>query len=191
MSRVTRLIQLLAAFLSLGAAIALLAHAGLPERASYSGYLDPQFVYVAPEIGSRAPGFELWSSASKSLALEQVQADAILINFWASWCLPCRDEMQLLQRLYQQYPGELRILAVNLGESAQTVRKWKRELGLSYDILLDPLVTVAGRYQLRGQPTSFLLDAAHRIQRIYYGAVAYEQLWRDIESLDSALEREL
>jgi len=183
MSTLNRLLQWLAAFLSLVAAIAILILAGLPNRGDYSGSADDNGRVRAPEVNSRAPSFTLPALSSRALALEPAQGSITIINFWATWCQPCRREMRDLQRLYENYPGQLRILAVNLGESIQDVRDWVDQLGLTYDILLDRQGVAAARYQVRGLPSTYVLDSDHIIRRLYYGAVSHEQLRQDLSQL--------
>lgn len=153
-------------------ALALLIQAGLPKR-----------TVQAAEVGSLAPPFRLLSLDLDSFALEQARGQVTLINFWATWCAPCRAEMQALQELHRSHLPPIRILAVNLGESPRRVTQWVKELGLSYDILLDPLQSVAQLYRIRGQPSTYLLDAEHRIQHIYFGPVSLARLTQDIERI--------
>ena len=183
MSKPSSIRQLLAALLSLGAAFAILIHAGLPDRAEYTGFMTDSELYVAPEVGSQAPPFKLQTPASEPLALNDFRGEITIINFWATWCQPCRREMRELQQLFDTHRGNLRVLAVNLAESADAVRNWSEQLGLSYDLLLDPHNDVAMRYQIRGQPTTYLLDAAHRIQQVYYGPVQIDTLKQDLANL--------
>lgn len=183
MPKLNRLLHWLAAFLSLGAAIVVIVLAGLPNRGDYSGFPGEDGFFRAPEIGSRAPSLKLPTASAKALALEQARGAITIINFWATWCQPCRREMRDLQTLYDSYPGRLRILAVNLGESLQAARDWVMQLGLTYDVLLDRQGAAAARYQVRGLPTTFVLDADHIIRRVYYGAVRREQLHADLNEL--------
>ncbi len=183
MSTLNRLLHLLAAFLSLGAALAILTAAGLPKRGDYSGFRDHFGLFRAPELDSQAPAFTLSTASGPALTLEQARGAITIINFWATWCQPCRREMRDLQMLYDSYPGRLRILAVNLGESLQVVRDWVSQLGLTYDILLDGQGAVAARYQVRGLPTTLVLDSNLVIHRIYYGAVSQEHLKGDFNYL--------
>ena len=183
MSNLTRL-NLLAAFLSLGAAFALLIDTGLPDRADYTEFRKDNGRTFAPEVGSPAPTFILRTASAEPLTLEGIRGTVTVINFWATWCQPCRREMRELQKLYERHPGELRILAVNLGESVESARKWVNQLGLTYDVLLDQRGTVAQSYQVRGLPTTYLLDSAHRIRRVYFGPLRYEQLKQDLARLD-------
>ena len=183
MSKLNRLLHLLAAFLSLGAALAILTVAGLPKRGDYSGFRDDFGLVRAPEVDSQAPEFTLPTASGRALTLEQARGAITIINFWATWCQPCRREMRDLQMLYDSFPGRLRILAVNLGESLQAVRDWVSKLGLTYDNLLDGQGAVAARYQVRGLPTTLVLDSNHVIRRVYYGAVRLEQLKGDLNYL--------
>ncbi len=183
MSKLKRLSQLLAAFLSLGAAFAILILAGLPQRGDFSGFSGESGRIAAPEVDSLAPSFALPTASAGTLALEQVRGTVTIINFWASWCQPCRREMRDLQRLYDSYPGQLRVLAVNSGESLLTVRNWVSQLGLTYDVLLDPEGAISKLYQVRGLPTTYVLDGEQRIRRLYYGPARLEQLRQDLDHI--------
>ena len=162
--------HLLAGIAGLLMALGVLIHGGLPKRRG--------------EIGTIAPPFTLPKAALDSFTLEQTRGQIAIINFWATWCVPCRAEMQTLQDLYQSHP-QIRILGINLGESPQRVRQWVAELGLGYDILLDPRQSAARLYQIRGQPSTYLLDAEHRIQNIYFGPVSIDRLVRDIDRISA------
>lgn len=180
MSKLNQFLQLLAAFLSLGAAMALLIHVGLPERAEFTRFRDGGRRAVAPEAGWHAPPFTLLTPSSRTLALEQARGAVTIINFWATWCEPCQRELRELQALYEIYPNDLRILAVNVGESAQAVHDWPAQLGLTFDILLDTRGEVTTLYQVRGLPTTLVLDEDHVIRRVHYGPVRLESLLHDL-----------
>ena len=105
MSKLNRLLHLLAAFLSLGAALAILTAAGLPNRGDYSGFRDDYGLARAPEVDSLAPPFALPTASGPALALEQARGAITIINFWATWCQPCRREMRDLQMLYDSIRG--------------------------------------------------------------------------------------
>lgn len=185
MSKLNRLLHWLAALMSLGAAITILTLAGLPKRGDYSGFPGQNGLVQAPEVDSQAPAFTLPTASARAITLEQARGAITIINFWATWCQPCRREMRDLQALYDSYPGRLRILAVNLGESWQAARDWVNQLGLTYDVLLDQQGVVAARYQVRGLPTTYVLDSDLIIRRVYYGAVRLEQLRWDLNDLST------
>ena len=183
MSKLNQVLHLLAAFLYLGAALAVLHHAGLPKRADYSAFPGGGPRGAAPEEGWQAPPFTLMTPSSRALALEEARGAFTIINFWATWCEPCQREMRELQALYEIYPDDLRILAVNVGENVQAVRDWAAQLGLTFDILLDARGAVSRLYQVRGLPTTFVLDKAHVIRRVQYGPVRLESLRGDLARL--------
>ena len=185
MTAFSQLTPLLAGIVCWLAALALLIQAGLPRRADYTASPAANTAYATPEIGATAPPFTLITLDLDLFALEQVQDPIVILNFWATWCLPCRREMQELQNLYQSHPSPIRILGINMGESPARVAQWTKELGLTFDILLDPLQSVWQLYRLRGQPSTYLLDSEHRIQNIYFGPVGLEQLTQDIDLISA------
>ena len=175
MSRSHRLAHWLAALLCWGLALAIIVWTGLPQRSNISGNLRLAF---APEVGYPAPIFQLPSVSGEIISLTRDSSAFTLLYFWSTSCAPCRNEMPALGELQTSEP--LRILAVNMGESADLVRDWVDQLGLRYKVLLDPALAVARVYQIRGLPSAFLLDAQYRIVRVYFGPVSIDQLRRDM-----------
>jgi thiol-disulfide isomerase/thioredoxin len=100
----------------------------------------------------------------------------VLINFWATWCGPCVEEMPTIEKYYHQYKNELRVLAVNDDEPAADVENFVHDMGLSFDILLDPGAKVQSLYRLRGYPTSFIVDAEGIIRVQHIGPMSEKQL---------------
>ena len=181
MTKLERVIRLVAALSFMGAAMLLVVRKGLPQRAEYSGLSNRIPTRVAPEVGSLAPPFMLRNSSLEPVALEETAGNFTVLSFWATYCAPCRREMRDLQRLYEIQSAELRIIAINLGETSETVVNWMDELELTYEVLLDPLLSVSQLYQIRGVPTTYLLDGSQRIRTIYYGPVSYEQLQSELQ----------
>jgi len=93
----------------------------------------------AVEVGRTAPDFELTTLDGKTVRLSDFRGKGVLINFWASWCKPCRDEMPAIQRVYERHRDKgLEVLAVNIAETEVTVDGFVRHLDLTFPILLDP-----------------------------------------------------
>jgi peroxiredoxin len=180
MTRIHQLLSLFLATLFISLGVWLLTQSDLPNRADYTGNNIEDIGYVAPELNNIAPPFTLSTVNFEKLATSDLHGQVVIINFWATWCVPCRAEMPELQALYDQYEDDIRILGVNLGESPQSVAQWIDEFDLTYDILLDPVQSVAQHYQIRGQPSTYVLDTQHMIRAIYYGSVSMEQLENDI-----------
>lgn len=183
MIRLRLIVRNIAALICLGAAFLLLARSGLPDKIESYARSGALGAGEALEIGSAAPPFQLWNSSGDKVALEDAAGMATLINFWATYCGPCRQELRDLQRLQDSRPDLVRILAVNMGESAASVADWRSDLGIGYDLLLDPALAVSKLYMVRGLPTSYLLDSSLRIRQVYYGPVKLRQLEADIERL--------
>jgi peroxiredoxin len=163
-----RIFLIIGAAASFVAAFLLLIWAGLPNRADYSGQDFESIGYAAPEIGAIAPPFELETFNGDRLDLMRLRGEALIINFWASWCIPCAIEMPELQALHED--TGVRILAINIGESPEIIQAWVDDYGLSFDILLDPNEEIYALYRLRGQPSTYVLDADGIITAIFYGA---------------------
>ena len=178
-----KLLRLLAALLCIASGLALLRSTGLPQRAAFSGFLLPDLRLAAPELGAAAPIFSLKTAAGRDFTLERIPGRATVISFWASYCAPCRAELAHLQDLYASQPGSLRVIAINLGESRATAVDWAADLGLSFDVLLDPRQRVGALYRVRGLPSAFLLDENLRIRRIIYGAMSQSRWQRAIDAL--------
>ncbi len=121
--------------------------------------------WVAPgtgvEINREAPNFQAVNLATRdSVSLEDYRGSVTLVNIWATWCLPCRDEMPSMQALYDSLAGRgFRIAAISIDEgSPEDVVAFAEKLGLTFDILHDRSGTVERQYQTTGVPESFLLD---------------------------------
>ena len=114
---------------------------------------------VKPAMGS-APDFNLLDSHGGPVALSSFRGRWVLLNFWATWCEPCRDEMPSMEQLGRQI-GEQRlaVLAINQRENAAVVNRFMRSLGLSFTTPLDTTGRVAGYYSIYGIPMSYLIDA--------------------------------
>jgi len=130
-----------------------------------------------------APDFTLPSAEGRNLRLAEQRGQVVLINFWASWCGPCRVEMPHLNRLHEQFKaGGFVVLAVNIDDDprhgAATAARW----GLRFPVLLDADKAVVRRYDLGTMPSTVLVDRDGRIRHLHRG-------WR--EGLDATYERQI
>ncbi len=115
--------------------------------------------------------FELQDLAGKDVKLSSLKGKVVFLNFWATWCGPCRTEMPSMQRMYEKLKGEgLEILAVDLQEGKDQVQSFARELGLSFPILLDSTGKVGAHYNARAIPTTYLFDRKGFIIAFVVGA---------------------
>jgi thiol-disulfide isomerase/thioredoxin len=126
-----------------------------------------------PGIGRVAPDFKLSSLDGQSVSLSDFRGRPVLINFWATWCGPCRYEMPFLQQVYEDavwVEKGLVVLAVDIGESPVTVKDFVEFYGLTFPVLLDINQKVKLEYNVRNIPTTFLVDADGVIQSMKIGA---------------------
>jgi peroxiredoxin len=131
---------------------------------------------VQPAVGHRAPDFTLRDPDARPVQLSRVLKEkAVLLNFWATWCPPCREEMPTMERAYRDYGARgLEILAVSVdagGESAVAARvtEFMSAFKLTFPALLDPQGEVVRAYRLRGLPMSFLIDRQGAIRAVEIG----------------------
>ncbi|MDH3521298.1 MAG: TlpA family protein disulfide reductase [Myxococcales bacterium] len=121
--------------------------------------------------GSSAPDFALERlGGGASVSLSELRGQVVLINFWATWCKPCEDEMPAMERLYQTLRGEgFELLAISVDEQPEIVAQFRDRLSLSFPILLDEDRSVSQEYQTYRFPESFLVDRDGRVVERYVG----------------------
>lgn len=114
----------------------------------------------APRIGYLAPNFRLTNLHGEEVSMASLEGKVVFINFWATWCGPCRAEMPSMEALYHDFKGKgLEILAVSSDmEGASAVQPFVQRLGLSYPILLDTDFRVDDKYLIQSVPTTVLVD---------------------------------
>lgn len=135
----------------------------------------------APQEGFQAPDFELNSLDGEAFALSELRGKAVLLNFWASWCPPCRSEMPAMQQVFMDYEhGEFIILAVNNTHQDRSdhVEAFVLEQGLMFPVLLDITGEVSDRYQVHSMPTSFFIDPNGIVREVVIGGPMSEALLR-------------
>ncbi len=116
---------------------------------------------VGPDEGHLAPDFTLKTLEGNTVRLSDFRGKkVVLINFWATWCPPCRLEMPTMQQIYSEYKDRgFEILAVNIESDAeQAISDFVKELRLTFPILLDPDMKVTRKFRVIGLPVSVLID---------------------------------
>ena len=125
------------------------------------------------EIGNLAPDFQLDNLDGQSISLSDFRGKPVLVNFWASWCPPCRSEMPFIQDTFTDKKWAdkgLVVLAIDIGESPSTVSEFVNKYGLTFPVLLDITQDVSLEYYVRAIPTTFLIDRDGIIQEVKIGA---------------------
>jgi cytochrome c biogenesis protein CcmG, thiol:disulfide interchange protein DsbE len=139
---------------------------------------------VAPRKGFLAPDFTLSLLDGDEIRLSDLRGQPVLINFWASWCRPCRAEMPELQAAASQHADVgLVVLGVNQLEPLSDVSSFVQELALTFPIPLDMEGKVSAAYQVRGLPTSFFVDAEGVIRDAFTGPLSTGLLESKLETI--------
>ncbi len=124
-------------------------------------------------VGQAAPDFTLTLLGGGSARLSEQRGRVVLLNFWATWCIPCRTEMPEIQQLARDFEGKpFAVWTINLQEDAATIEPFRREIGLRLPVLLDDEGEVTRRYGVRGLPASFLVDRQGIVRQQRLGQLA-------------------
>jgi thiol-disulfide isomerase/thioredoxin len=129
-----------------------------PGRERFETKSNQGIAPAVPELNQKAPDFSLISLQGDKVKLTELRGKAVVLNFWATWCGPCRMEMPLLQAYADEYQADLVILPINNDETPATIQKFVDELGLRLDMVLDPGAKVTQAYRVRGFPTTIFID---------------------------------
>lgn len=134
------------------------------------GLLSLSMEAWAVEVGEVAPDFTLKSFEGENLRLEEHRGKVLLVNFWASWCGPCRQEMPILDRIHQRYEAmDFAVLGVNVDKQEKLARRVADKSGVSFPLLLDEGQSVSDTYDLKGMPYTLLIDRTGEVRYIHTG----------------------
>lgn len=129
------------------------------------------------EVGARAPDFILDTVDGGQLSLGQLRGQVVVLNFWATWCTPCRAEMPALEQVYQSHRERgLIVVGVDVQEPAEKVRAFLLEVGVTFPIVLDSDTKLALRYRATGLPATFIIDRQGVVRDIRLGPYTEEML---------------
>jgi thiol-disulfide isomerase/thioredoxin len=121
--------------------------------------------------GQMAPNFKLPGIKSGNLmSLKSHRGKVIYLDFWASWCGPCRQSLPLLNDLRNEYKRKgFEVIAVNLDENKADAKAFLKQFPVNYPVLLDPMGKVPQKYDVPGMPTSYLIDRKGKIRKVHVG----------------------
>ena len=126
----------------------------LKERGARSRFIRPL------QEGRPAPDFTFPDLDARKVSLSDFRGKVVLVNIWATWCPPCRDEMPSMQKLYERFKGEhFEILAVSIdADGREAVAPFIKQMNLTFPVLLDPKEKIRSLYGITGVPESFIVD---------------------------------
>jgi peroxiredoxin len=128
-----------------------------------------------------APAFSLPDRTGRTVSLDEFKGQVVLINFWASWCGPCRQEMPLLEELHQRYASlGFTLLGINVEEDSALADNFLQSMPVNFPILFDQTNSVSKAYDVIAMPTTVILDREGLVRFVHYGYEAgYENDYQD------------
>jgi cytochrome c biogenesis protein CcmG/thiol:disulfide interchange protein DsbE len=142
---------------------------------------------AAPPPAPVARGFTVAAlGAPGNVSLSQYQGKPVIVNFWASWCEPCKSETPLLATWYKQEHGKIALVGLDENDSSAKALAFARAKGVSYTLGSDPLMNVAGAYDLSALPQTYFLNAQHRIVEHVLGALTKADLAEGVRLMNAA-----
>ncbi len=125
---------------------------------------------VASKLEGAAPDFTLDSSSGENIRLSDYLGEVVMINFWASWCAPCRQEMPLLEDLYKKYHMMgFTLLGINVDEERENAESLLEQIPVSFPILFDPDSELSRLYKVKAMPTTILIDRDGQLRVLHKG----------------------
>jgi peroxiredoxin len=125
-----------------------------------------------PAPGSEPPDFTLASSTGRNVRLKELRGQVVLINFWATWCGPCRQEMPLLNRLHERYHKTgFALLGVNIDDKSASAEIMARKLDVRFPLLFDTNKRVSRLYDVDAMPSTLIVDRDGKVRYVHRGFV--------------------
>ena len=143
----------------------------------------------APKVGREAPDFTVQTLGGQTYKLSDFRGQPVWINFWASWCPPCRAENPDIQAVYEANKADgLVVLGIAIGEDDGTVRGYVDRTGLTYDIGLDRGTDIAAKYRIVGIPTHYLIDRDGILREWRIGSMSKKTMEKKVAEIMVAAE---
>ena len=127
---------------------------------------------VGTRVGNLAPDFILEDINGETVTLSELRGSGVMLNFWTTWCEPCRYEMPFIEDIYKGWTGKppsVQVLTVNVGESAASVERYIQDGGYTFPVLMDTQHKVATVYAIQYFPTTYFIDSDGVIQSVKMG----------------------
>jgi peroxiredoxin len=121
-------------------------------------------------VGGDAPDFVLPSADGSNRRLSEYHGDVVMLNFWATWCGPCRQEMPQLEKIYERYePAGFTLLGINVDADSEKAARMAESVGVSFPVLFDEDKSVSKLYDIRAMPVTVMIDRDGRVREVHHG----------------------
>lgn len=139
------------------------------EQAALLELLKPLKLSAYPSL-MHPPEFSGFTAEGQKVSLVSLDRRVVILNFWATWCLECRPEMPMFERLHREFSAQgLAVVGINAREGTATIREYAKELGLTFPLILDPPGKINSAYGVIGLPTTFLMGRNGRAVALAIG----------------------
>ncbi len=159
------------------------------SREPVSSAGGPITLTEAPIVGHLAPGFNLQTAVGQTVSLSEIvdttgtRGRPVVLNFWASWCAPCRVEMPSLQQASVKYNGRVQFIGINQGEDWPTITEFGSEYNVTYPLLIDPENRINRLYEVNSLPTTVIIDQKGVVREVIVGILSEAVLQDRVEAL--------
>jgi peroxiredoxin len=133
---------------------------------------------VSPRTEKLAPNFSLETPDGRTLGLDNFKGKVVLLNFWVTWCAPCKAELLSMQRLYEAFrPEGVEVVAISIDRNKkERIKEYIKDYNLTFPVLLDPGQEVRKGYYIMGLPTSYLIGADGKLKGFISGAREWDSV---------------
>lgn len=146
--------------------IVLVCYAGWTAYARFRGGRS-----VGPQTGGAAPEIEVTNTKGRTVALTDFAGEPVVINFWATWCPPCRAELPVFDKLAKEYRKKISFMMIDLGEEKDKVTSFVKKGGFSFPVYFDPLGKAGAAYSVRAIPQTVVIDADGNVAATHVGSL--------------------
>jgi cytochrome c biogenesis protein CcmG, thiol:disulfide interchange protein DsbE len=184
-----RLVLLLVGGLGLGGILGLLILFGSDWLTAWDGFIaqnEDALQSSAPIVGQSAPDFKTQLLDGEEIHLSDYTGKIVFLNFWATWCAPCRSEMPAFQEIFDNEGSNIVVLAINAGEAETEITEFVDELGLTFPVGFDQNGEIQRQYRVVGLPVSFMIDENGIIRALHVGLMTEGQLNGYLELMGAA-----
>lgn len=140
------------------------------EEGEVSDSSEPADHFPGPNVGDKAIDFKLSDLSGKAVTLSQFKGKKVIINFWATWCPPCKEEMPVMEEFYKNNRENIEVLAINI-DPQYNVEEYKESMGLTFPILLDKDDKINKAYDILTVPTTYVINEQGIITHKQIGAI--------------------